>query len=76
MSKHMVSKEIDVQITAPYAHPQNGKIEQYIWTIEDGIQTLIADCKLPLSFWGDAAHTFIYLRNRLPTSTLPDENIR
>jgi hypothetical protein len=27
MSKHMVSKEIDIQITAPYAHAQNNKIE-------------------------------------------------
>jgi hypothetical protein len=73
MSKHMVSKGIDVQITAPYAHSQNRKIEQYIRTIEDGIQTLLADSKLPLSFWGDAALTFIYLYNRLATSTLPDD---
>ena len=73
MSKHMASKGIDVQITAPYAHAQNGKIERYIRTIEDGIQTLLADSKLPLSFWGDAALTFVYLRNKLPTSTLPDD---
>jgi hypothetical protein len=33
---------------------------------------LLADSKLPLSFWGDAALTFVYLRNRLATSTLPD----
>jgi hypothetical protein len=73
MAEHMVSKGIDVQITAPYAHAQNGKIERYIRTIEDGIQTLLADSKLPLSFWGDAALTFVYLRNRLPTSTLPND---
>ena len=69
----MVSKGIDVQITAPYAHAQNGKIERYICTIEDGIQTLLADSKLLPSFWGDPALTFVYLRNRLPTSTLPDD---
>ena len=73
MSKHMVSKGIDIQVTAPYAHAQNGKIERYIRTIEDGIQTLLADSKLPLSFWGDAALTFVYLCNRLPTSMLPEE---
>jgi hypothetical protein len=73
MSKHMASKGIDVQITAPYAHSQNGKIEQYIRTIEDGMQTLLADSKLPLLFWGDAALTFVYLRNRLATSMLPDD---
>jgi hypothetical protein len=73
MLKHMVSKGIDVQITAPYAHSQNRKIKQYIRTIEDGIQTLLANSKLPLSFWGDAALTFVYLHNRLATSTLPDD---
>jgi hypothetical protein len=70
----MVSKEIDIQITAPYAHSQNGKIKRYIRIIEDGMQTLLTDSKLPLSFWGDAALTFVYLHNRLPTSTLPDEH--
>ena len=60
-----------MQVTAPYAHAQAGKAEHYVCTIEDGIQTLLADAKLPLSFWGDAALTTQYLRNRLPTSTLP-----
>ena len=60
-----------MQITAPYAHAQAGKAERYVRTIEDGIQTLLADAKLPLSFWGEAALTTQYLRNRLPTSTLP-----
>ena len=60
-----------MQVTAPYAHAQAGKAERYVRTIEDGIQTLLADAKLPLSFWGDAALTTQYLRNRLPTSTLP-----
>jgi hypothetical protein len=73
MSKHMASKGIEVQITVPYAHAQNSKIERYICTIEDGIQMLIANSKLPLSFWGDAALTFVYLCNRLPTSMLLDD---
>src|ERR1700678_2268878 len=38
---------------------------------QDGVQTLLADAKLPLSFWGDAALTTQYLCNRLPTSTFP-----
>ena len=72
MSKHMISKGIDIWIMAPYAHAQNGKIEHYICTIEDGIQTCLADSKPPLSFWGDAALTFVYVHNRLSTSMLPD----
>jgi Reverse transcriptase (RNA-dependent DNA polymerase) len=72
-AEHLTGRGIAVQVTAPYAHSQAGKAERYIRTIEDGIQTLIADAKLPPSFWGDAALTYQYLRNRLPTSTLPHE---
>ena len=70
-SKHLLSQGIAMQVTAPYAHTQAGKAEHYVCTIEDGIQTLLADAKLPPSFWGDAALTTQYLRNCLPTSTLP-----
>ena len=62
-----------MQVTAPYAHAQAGNAECYVCTIEDGIQMLLADAKLPSSFWGDAALTTQYLRNRLPTSTLPQD---
>ena len=64
---------ISMQVTAPYAHTQAGKAERYVRTIEDGVQALLADAKLPPSFWGDAALTTQYLRNRLPTSTLPPD---
>ena len=70
-AKHLGSRGIAVQVTAPYAHSQAGKAERYIRTIEDGIQALLADAKLPPSFWGDAVLTYQYLRNRVPTSTLP-----
>ena len=70
-AQHLTARGIGIQVTAPYAHSQAGKAEHYIHTIEDGIQTLLADAKLPPSFWGDAALTCQYLRNRLPTSTLP-----
>ena len=72
MGRHFQSKGISVQVTAPYAHSQNGKAERYVRTLEDGGQTLIADSGLPASFWGDAVLTVQYIRNRVPTSTLPD----
>jgi hypothetical protein len=71
LSAHFLTRGIAVQVTAPYAHAQAGKAERYVRTIEDGVQALLADAKLPPSFWGDAALTTQYLRNRLPTSTLP-----
>ena len=71
MGSHLRNRGISVQVTAPYAHQQNGKAERYIRTLEDGMQSLLADAKLPPSFWCDAVCTYQYLRNRLPTSVLP-----
>jgi len=71
MREELDNAGIGVQATAPYAHQQNGKIERYIRTISDTAQALLADSKLPASFWGLAVLTAVYLRNRTPTKTLP-----
>ena len=71
MRQHLRNQGIAIQITAPYAHQQNGKAEHYIWTLKDSMHTLIADAKLPPSFWYDAICTYQYLQNQLPTSVLP-----
>jgi len=68
---HLVAKGIEQQVAVPYAHPQNSKAECYIHMLEDTAQTLLADSGLPLEFYGDAVLAAQYLRNRLPTSTLP-----
>jgi len=68
---HLVAKGIEQQVAIPYAHPQNGKAERYVCMLEDTAQTLLADSGLSLEFYGDAVLAAQYLRNRLPTSTLP-----
>ncbi|KAJ3482340.1 hypothetical protein NLJ89_g12145 [Agrocybe chaxingu] len=73
MKAYLLSAGIAMQVTAPYAHQQNGKAERFIRTIEEGGQVLLADSGLPASFWGDAVLTTQYLRNRLPTSSLPSD---
>jgi len=70
MGAYLKLQGIMMQITAPYAHSQNGKAEHFVWTIKDGAQTLLADAKLAMSFWGDAALTMNYLRNHAPTVAL------
>ena len=70
MGTHLASCGIAIQKTAPYTHPQAGKIERYVYTIEEGGQTLLADSGLSMTFWCDAVLTSQYLRNQLPTSTL------
>ena len=70
LDAHFVKQGIVVQRTTAYAHQQNGKIERYVHTIEEGGQTLITNSGLLMSFWGWAVLTSQYLCNRLPTSTL------
>jgi len=67
---YLHTKGITHQIAAAYAHPQNGKAERYIRTLEETAQTLLADTGLPPEFYGDAMLTAQYLQNRLPMSTL------
>ena len=63
MGNHFRKKGTIVQAITPYAHAQNGKAERYIRTLEDGLQTLLADSGLPTTFWGDAALATQYIRN-------------
>ena len=51
LEAHLTSRGIAMQVTAPYAHSQNGKIEHFVWMLEDGFQTLLADSGLSMSFW-------------------------
>jgi hypothetical protein len=45
---------------------QNGLAERTIGILFEKTRTLLADSKLPLSFWGEAIKLAAYLRNRLP----------
>ena len=72
LQEHLTSHGVVMQVTAPYAHLQNSKIEHYIHTLEDGFQTLLADSGLSMTFWGDTVLTVNYLCNCVPMSTLPD----
>jgi hypothetical protein len=44
LAVHFTKQGIVLQQTVPYAHQQNGKIEHYVWTIEEGGQTLVCQC--------------------------------
>ena len=50
MGEHLISKGIVVQRTVTYTHEQNGKSKQYICTLEEGGQALLAGSDLLMSF--------------------------
>lgn len=50
----------------------NGVAERSFRTVIEGTRTLLEDANLPYSFWGEAASTFIYVDNFVPSSRFPD----
>jgi hypothetical protein len=59
------------QLSASYAHQQNGKAECAICTIEGCLFAMLEAAGLPANLWGEAALTACYLWNRSTSSVLP-----
>ena len=60
-------KGIARQLTIPYTPQQNGVAERRNRTLLDMIRSMMAQVKLPISFWGDALMTATYILNRVPS---------
>ena len=66
-----LSKEgIKHELMTPHTPQQNGAAERLNRTLIEGVRTMLADSKLPHSFWAEALSTYAYLRNRSPTKLL------
>jgi transposase InsO family protein len=59
------------QLSAPYAHQQNGNAERVIRTIEGRMYAMLDYAKLSPTLWGEAALTAAYLFNRSESHSLP-----
>jgi hypothetical protein len=62
---------IERQLSAPYAHQQNGKAERAIRTLEGRMFAMLETARLPANMWGEAVLTACYLWNRSESSALP-----
>jgi hypothetical protein len=71
-AKHLELEGVEVDVTAPYEHWMNGKIERFMRTIESRIRAMMTTAQLPETYWGEAALTASYLLNLTTTSTLPN----
>lgn len=60
------SEGIIQEFSAPFTAQQNGEIERANRTIIETARTMLSSSKLPLSLWGEAVLTAVYLRNRMP----------
>jgi len=54
----------------PYTPQQNGVAERRNRTLMDMVRSMMAYSDLPLSFWGEALHTVVYLLNHSPSKAV------
>lgn len=64
--KLLLEKEGIIQeFSAPFTAQQNGEIERANRTVIETARTLLSASRLPISLWGEAVLTAVYLRNRV-----------
>ena len=70
-TKALEEAGIEQQLTAPYAHQQNGKAERAMRTLEGHSLAMLEAAGLPSTLWGEAVLTAAYLWNRTESAALP-----
>ncbi|KAJ9553357.1 hypothetical protein OSB04_017402 [Centaurea solstitialis] len=58
-------KGIERQYSAPRTPQQNGVAERRNRTLIEAARTMLADSKLPITFWAEAINTACYVQNRV-----------
>lgn len=66
----MEERGIEHDVTPPYEHWKNGKVERAMRTLQGHILSMLTAAQLPLTYWGEATLTAGYLYNLTITSTL------
>jgi hypothetical protein len=62
---YLYENNIMLQTSAPYKHQQN-LVERYIYTLKDGIRTIMAYNNTPRKYWCYALDYYCYTFNNLP----------
>ena len=70
--EYLRSEGICHERTVPKTPEQNGVAERMNRTLVETLRSMLADAKLPHSFWAEALSTAVYLKNRSPTKALKD----
>ena len=67
---HLIEHDIVSQLTAPGTPQQNGVVERRNRTMLDMVRSMISYSSLPLSFWGYALQTAVYILNVVPSMSI------
>ncbi|KAJ9540861.1 hypothetical protein OSB04_027367 [Centaurea solstitialis] len=66
-------KGIERQFSAPRTPQQNGVAERRNRTLIEAARTMLADSKLPITFWAEAVNTACYVQNRVHVVNKADD---
>ncbi|KAH9780110.1 hypothetical protein KPL71_007953 [Citrus sinensis] len=69
--EYLVENEIISQLTAPGTPQQNGVAERRNRTLLGMVRSMLSYSLLPISFWGLALETAVYLLNLVPSKLVP-----
>ncbi|KAH9724536.1 Integrase catalytic domain-containing protein [Citrus sinensis] len=69
--EHLVENGIISQLTAPRTPQKNGVAERRNRTLLDMLRSMLSYSSLPISFWGLALETAVYLLNLVPSKSVP-----
>ena len=68
---YLTENGIVSQLTAPGTSQQNGIAERRNRTLLDMVRSIMSYWTLPISFWGYALNTAMYLLNLVPSKSVP-----
>ncbi|KAH9769280.1 Integrase catalytic domain-containing protein [Citrus sinensis] len=68
---YLIENVIISQLTAPRTPQQNGVAERRNITVLDMVRYMLSYSSLPISFWGLALETIVYLLNLVPSKSVP-----
>jgi hypothetical protein len=69
------SMGIELSASAPHSQAQNGIPERRNRVDFEGVRTLLIDGNLPPFLWEEALGTVNFVRNRVPSRSLPNRNV-
>ncbi|GKG01842.1 putative ribonuclease H-like domain-containing protein, partial [Tanacetum coccineum] len=68
MSEFCEEKGIKKKFSVARTPQQNGVVERRNKTLIEATKTMLADSKLPTTFWAEAVNTACYVQNRVLTT--------
>ena len=71
LKNYLIENRILSQLIAPGTPQQNGVVERRNRTLLDMMRSMFSYSSLPISFWGYALQTTVYILNIVPSKSIP-----